>query len=173
MDLRYPIGEFDHQPYSPALKRNALQDIQFLPGLLESAIENLDEYQLNTPYRDGGWTVKQLVHHVADSHINAYMRFKLALTESTPTIKPYDEKLWANLKDVENVPVNISITLLYTLHTRWHAAILHLTDEEWKRSIYHPEHKKEFSLWHLLDMYAWHGKHHVAHITSLIERKGW
>lgn len=174
MDLRYPIGEYEPQPFSPALKRAWLQDIQFLPGLLEQAIENLDEHQLNTPYRDGGWTVKQVVHHVADSHMNAYVRFKLGLTEATPTIKPYDEKLWAELKDVEVVPVNISITLLYTLHTRWHAALLQLDDASWtKRAVFHPEHKKELTLWHLLGMYAWHGRHHVAHITGLRERKGW
>lgn len=174
MDLRFPIGEYEPQPFSPALKRAWLQDIQFLPGLIEQAIENLDEHQLNTPYRDGGWTVKQVVHHVADSHMNAYVRFKLGLTEATPTIKPYDEKLWAEMKDVEVVPVNISITLLYTLHTRWHAALLHLDDATWKqRAVFHPEHKKELTLWHLLGMYAWHGRHHVAHITGLRERKGW
>lgn len=173
MDLRYPIGKYEPQPFSSTQKRLWLQDIQFLPGLVENAIENLDEPQLNTPYRDGGWTVKQVVHHVADSHINAYIRFKLGLTEDNPTIKPYDEARWAELKDVQSVPINMSITLLYTLHTRWHAAILHLTDQEWQRTVIHPEHKKEMSLWHLLGMYAWHGKHHVAHITSLRERKKW
>ncbi|QEC44943.1 YfiT family bacillithiol transferase [Pseudobacter ginsenosidimutans] len=173
MDLRYPIGKYETQPFSSNQKRLWLQDIQFLPGLLETAIENLDEAQLNTPYRDGGWTVKQVVHHVADSHMNAYVRFKLGLTEDNPTIKPYDEARWAELKDVQAVPINMSITLLYTLHTRWHAAILHLTDQEWQRTVFHPEHKKEMSLWLLLGMYAWHGKHHVAHITSLRERKRW
>ncbi|HVK46517.1 MAG TPA: DinB family protein, partial [Pseudobacter sp.] len=112
-------------------------------------------------------------HHVADSHMNAYIRFKLGLTEDNPTIKPYDEARWAELKDVQSVPINMSITLLYTLHTRWHAAILHLTDQEWQRTVLHPEHKKEMTLWHLLGMYAWHGKHHAAHITSLRERKRW
>lgn len=173
MDLRYPIGKYEPQPFSSAQKRLWLQDIQFLPGLIENAIENLDEPQLNTPYRDGGWTVKQVVHHVADSHMNAYIRFKLGLTEDNPTIKPYDEARWAELKDVQSVPINMSITLLYTLHTRWHAAILHLTDQEWQRTVIHPEHRKEMSLWHLLGMYAWHGKHHAAHITSLRERKKW
>ncbi|MGN6419246.1 MAG: YfiT family bacillithiol transferase [Pseudobacter sp.] len=173
MDLRYPIGKYEPQPFSSAQKRLWLQDIQFLPGLIENAIENLDEPQLNTPYRDGGWTVKQVVHHVADSHMNAYIRFKLGLTEDKPTIKPYDEARWAELKDVQSVPINMSITLLYTLHTRWHAAILHLTDQDWQRTVIHPEHNKEMSLWHLLGMYAWHGKHHAAHITSLRERKKW
>lgn len=173
MDLRYPIGKYEPQPFSDKQKRAWLQDIQFLPGLMEQAIENLDERQFDTPYRDGGWTVKQVVHHVPDSHMNAYTRFKLGLTEDNPVIKPYDEVQWAELRDVSVVPVNISITLLYALHTRWHAAIRDLTDEQWKKTVFHPEHKKEITLWHLLGMYAWHGKHHVAHITSLRERKGW
>ena len=173
MDLRFPIGKYEPQPFSDKQKRAWLQDIQFLPGLMEQAIENLDERQFDTPYRDGGWTIKQVVHHVPDSHMNAYTRFKLGLTEDNPSIKPYDEGQWAELRDVSVVPVNISITLLYALHTRWHAAIRDLTDEQWKRTVFHPEHKKEMTLWHLLGMYAWHGKHHVAHITSLRERKGW
>ncbi len=173
MDLRYPIGQYEPQPFSSTTKRSWLQDIQFLPGLLEEAIENLDERQLNTPYRDGGWTVKQVVHHVADSHLNAYTRFKLGLTEERPVIKPYDEARWAELADVSTIPINISITLLYTLHTRWHAAILHLTDEQWKRTVFHPESQKEMTLWYLLGNYAWHGKHHVAHIISLRERMNW
>jgi uncharacterized damage-inducible protein DinB len=137
------------------------------------AIENMDEKQLNTPYREGGWTVKQLVHHVADSHMNAYIRFKLGLTEDNPTIKPYDEALWANLADVSAVPINISITLLYALHTRWHSALLNLPNDKWNRTVFHPEAKKEMTLWYLLGSYAWHGKHHVAHVTSLKERMGW
>lgn len=173
MDLRYPIGKYETQPFSDRQKREWLQDIQFLPGLMEQAIENLDEKQFDTPYRDGGWTIKQVVHHVADSHINAYTRCKLAITEDKPIIKPYEEKLWADLKDVSTVPVNISITLLYTLHTRWYAAIRDLTNDQWKRTVIHPEGNKELSLWYLLGSYAWHGKHHVAHITSLRERKGW
>jgi len=173
MDLRYPIGKYEPKPFSDRQKREWLQDIQFLPGLVEQAIENLDERQFDTPYRDGGWTIKQVVHHLPDSHMNAYTRFKLGLTEDKPVIKTYDEVLWANQRDVAVVPVNISITLLYALHTRWHAAIRDLTDEQWKRIIFHPAQNKEITLWHLLGMYAWHGKHHVAHITTLRERKGW
>lgn len=173
MDLRYPIGKYEPQPFSDRQKREWLQDIQFLPGLIEAAIENLDEQQLNTPYRDGGWNVRQVVHHVADSHINAYTRFKLCLTEDNPTIKPYDENAWAKLADVDAVPINISITLLYTLHTRMHSTIRDTTNEQWNRTVFHPESKKTMSLWFLLGMYAWHGKHHTAHITSLRERKGW
>jgi len=173
MDLRYPTGKYEPQPFSDRQKREWLQDIQFLPGLLETAIENLDEKQLNTPYRDGGWNVKQVVHHVADSHMNAYIRFKLGLTETNPVIKPYEEALWADLADVKAVPINISITLLYALHTRWHSAMLNLPAEAWNRTVFHPESKKEMSLYYLLGMYSWHGRHHVAHITSLRERKGW
>jgi hypothetical protein len=173
MDLRFPIGKYEPQPFSDRQKREWLQEIQFLPGLLETAIENLDEKQLNTPYRDGGWNTIQVVHHVADSHMNAYIRFKLGLTETNPTIKPYEEALWADLADVKAVPINISITLLYALHTRWHSALLNLPAEAWNRTVFHPESKKEMSLYYLLGMYAWHGRHHVAHITSLRERKGW
>lgn len=173
MDLRYPIGKYEPQPFSDRQKRAWLQDIQFLPGLMEQAIENLDEKQLNTPYRDGGWTLKQVVHHVADSHINAYIRFKLGLTEDNPTIKPYEEGLWADLHDVQHVPINISITLLYTLHTRWHAALLPLEKAQWDRTVFHPGSKQKMTLWYLLGSYAWHGRHHVEHITSLKERKNW
>ena len=173
-DPRYPIGKYEPQSFSTEQKRKWLQDIQFLPALLEAAIENLDEHQLNQPYREGGWTIKQLVHHVADSHMNAYVRFKLALTEDKPTIKPYDEKRWAELDDVNRVPVNISITLLYTLHSRWHAALLLLEDEKWEKcAVIHPQHGREMSLWFLLGMYAWHGKHHVAHISALKDKMGW
>jgi hypothetical protein len=173
MDLRYPIGKYEPQPFSDRQKREWLQDIQFLPGLIEQAIENLDEKQLDTPYRDGGWTVRQVVHHVADSHINAYTRMKLGLTEDKPVIKPYEEGLWAELDDVKAVPINISITLLYTLHTRWHATIRDLSAETWKRTVVHPAAQKELSLWFLLGSYSWHGRHHVAHITSLRDRKKW
>ncbi len=173
IDLRYPIGKYETKPFSQQQKEEWLYDIKFLPQLLENAIVNLDESQLLTPYRDGGWTLQQLVHHVADSHMNAYCRFKLGLTEDNAAIRPYEQALWADLNDVANVPVNISITLLYALHTRWYAAISDLTLEQWERTVFHPEHKKEMTLWYLLGMYAWHGKHHVAHITGLRERNNW
>ncbi|MBN9383663.1 MAG: putative metal-dependent hydrolase [Chitinophagaceae bacterium] len=172
-DLRYPIGKYEPQPFSEKLKEEWLNDIKFLPQLLENAIVNLDESQLQTPYRAGGWTVQQVAHHVADSHMNGYIRCKLALTEDNPTIRPYEEKLWANLNDVQQVPVNISITLLYALHTRWHAALSDLTIHDWQRKLFHPEANKEMTVWYLLGNYAWHGKHHVAHITSLRERNDW
>ena len=173
IDLRYPIGQFHPHPFSEKQKDEWLYDIKFLPQMLESSIVNLDEAQLLTPYREGGWTIQQVVHHVADSHMNAYCRFKLGLTEENPTIRPYEEQLWAELNDVHHTPVNISITLLYALHTRWYSALSDLDLEQWERTIYHPGSKKQMTLWHLLGMYAWHGKHHVAHINNLRERNDW
>lgn len=173
-DFRYPIGEYETKPFSVLQKVEWLADIKFLPLQLENAILNLDEKQMQTPYREGGWTLNQVVHHVADSHMNAYIRFKLALTEENPTIKTYEEKLWAELNDVHKLPVNISLTLLHALHTRWHEALKYVTDDEWNnRTAYHPGLKKTIRLWYLLGMYAWHGKHHAAHITSLRERMKW
>jgi DinB superfamily len=172
-DLRYPIGKYITQPFSEKLLGEWLIDIKNLPQHLENAILNLDEAQLNTTYRDDGWTVKQVVHHVADSHMNAYIRFKLGLTEINPTIRPYDEVAWAEMIDTKNLPVNISLTLLYALHSRWYEILKNLSETDLSRTIFHPEHKKEMTLWYLLGMYAWHSRHHVAHITSLRERKGW
>lgn len=173
MDPRYPIGEYEPKPFSEKQKDEWLNEIKFLPQNLEYAILNLDEQQLDTPYREGGWKVRQLIHHVADSHLNAFCRFRLGLTEESPTIKPYDEKKWAELNDVETVPINVSLTLLHALHRRLYATIKDLKDEDWTRTVIHPEHKKSFTLWYLLGSYAWHGRHHVAHITTLRELKGW
>ena len=172
-DLRYPIGRYEARPFSTPQKEEWLNDIKFLPQLLENAVVNLDEAQLKTPYRDGGWTVHQLVHHVADSHMNAYCRFKLGLTEDKPTIRPYNQEAWAQLSDSAKIPINISLTLLYALHTRWYSLLSDLELKDWERTVFHPEHQKELTLWFLLGMYAWHGKHHVAHITSLRERNKW
>ena len=145
-DPRFPIGKFEPQPFSTEQKDKWLRDIKFLPTDLEMDIENLDELHLDTPYRDGGWTVKQLVHHIADSHMNAYIRFKLGLTENNPTIKPYEEKDWAVLDDVYNVPINVSITLLHALHQRWYAVLENLDEAHWNRTVYHPQHKKDLTL---------------------------
>ncbi|MEO6489012.1 MAG: YfiT family bacillithiol transferase [Ferruginibacter sp.] len=171
--LKYPLGKYIEQPYSEKQVQEWLIDINTLPQHIEHAIINLDEAQLDTPYRDGGWTVKQVVHHVADSHMNAYIRFKLGLTEDQPTIKPYQEALWAEMIDTIKIPINVSITLLYALHKRWYEILINIREEEWNRTVYHPEHKKEMTLWYLLGMYAWHSRHHVAHIMGLRERKGW
>jgi len=172
-DLRYPIGKYMPQPYSDELKQEWLANIKFLPNAIENAVQNLDEQQLQAPYREGGWTIHQLVHHVADSHMNAYLRFKQGYVEDNPTIKPYDEKIWANLTDVKNLPINISITLLFALHQRWYEFLSHFTEKDWQRTLFHPEHQKQFTLWHFLGMYAWHCRHHVAHITAVRERMKW
>jgi hypothetical protein len=172
-DLRYPIGEYEPQQFGEVIKNQWIADIKFLPQAIENAIINLDEHQLQTPYREGGWTVHQLVHHLADSHMHAYCRFKLGYTEDNPVICPYDENLWVNTSDVHNLPFNISITLLHSLHQRWHEFLIHLSEADWQKTIFHPQHNKQFTLWHLLGTYAWHSRHHVAHITSLRERMGW
>ncbi len=171
--LKYPVGKYQVQPFSEKQLQEWLTDIKNLPQHLENAVLNLDAAQLDTPYREEGWMVKQVVHHVADSHMNAYTRFKLGLTEDTPTIRPYNEVAWAELKDSLEMPVNISLTLLHALHSRWHYVLKDLTQEQLNKTVFHPEHKKEFTLWDLLGMYAWHGRHHVAHITSLRERMKW
>ena len=159
--------------YSEKQLRDWINDIRYLPSLLELAVNNLDEAQLQTPYRPDGWTSQQVVHHVADSHMNAFIRFKLGLTEDNPSIKPYDEVMWAELSDTKIVPINVSLTLLHALHTRWVAVLENIKEEEWSRTLFHTEHKREMSLWYVIGIYAWHGKHHTAHITSLRERNGW
>jgi hypothetical protein len=172
-ELKYPIGKYIEQPFSEALLKEWLLDIEVLPKALEYAIINLDAAQLEEPYRPGGWNSRQVVHHVADSHMNAYIRFKLGYTENNPDIKPYEEGEWAVLSDVKEIPINVSITLLYALHARWHNFLKSLQREDWDRTVFHPEHKKTMTLWYLLGNYAWHGKHHTAHINKLRERMIW
>lgn len=172
-DLRYPIGKYIVQPFSDKLWQEWVMDIKNLPQHLENAVLNLDEVQLDTPYREGGWTVKQLVHHVADSHMNAYIRFKLGLTEDNPTIKPYDEAAWAEMADTKNLPINISLTILHAVHARWNEVLKSMGRTDLDRTVFHPEHKKQLTLWELLGMYAWHSRHHTAHVTSLRERMKW
>lgn len=172
MDHRFPIGKYEPKPFSEEQREKWLTDILFLPRQLEMAILNLDERQLETPYREDGWTLRQVIHHVADSHMNAFIRSKLALTENNPTIKPYEEALWAEQSDYK-LAVNISLTLLHALHNRWYDLLKHVKAEEWERTVVHPQHQKQMTLWFLLGMYAWHGHHHTAHITSLRERMGW
>jgi hypothetical protein len=172
-ELKYPIGKYIEQPFSAALLKEWLLDIEVLPKALEYAIINLDAAQLEEPYRPGGWNSRQVVHHVADSHMNAYIRFKLGYTEDNPSIKPYEEGEWAVLSDVKEIPINVSITLLYAVHARWHNFLKSIKEDEWQRTVFHPEHKKTMTLWYLLGNYAWHGKHHTAHINKLRERMGW
>lgn len=172
-EWKYPIGRYETKPYSEEQRKQWIADIEFLPNAIEAALTNLDQSQLDTPYREEGWTVQQLVHHVADSHMNAYIRFKLGLTEDNPTIKPYEEQLWVVLADTAATPVNVSVTLLYALHNRWTALLKTLQEADYNRSVVHPEHGREMSLWYLLGMYAWHSRHHTSHITHLREYKGW
>ena len=172
-DLRYPIGKYEPQPFSEKQLKDWIIDIRYLPQHLENAVLNLDAHQFNTPYRPEGWTVRQLVHHVADSHMNALIRFKLGLTEDNPTIKPYLENEWAKLADIDIVPINVSITLLHALHQRWVALLENISTDDWNRTLVHPEHGQQMSLWFLLGLYAWHSRHHTAHITALRERMGW
>ena len=172
-DPRYPIGKYEAQPFSESQKKKWIVDIQFLPNELEQAIENLDEAQLHTPYRDGGWTVHQLVHHIADSHMNSFIRFKLALTEDNPTIKPYDENAWSEMADVQKEPINVSITLIYALHKRWLTLLQNMSDTDFEKTLFNPQRRGQLTLWEMLGIYAWHGKHHVAHIKTLKENKGW
>lgn len=172
--LRYPIGNFSFNAIAEAKEINRhISDIENLPAQMRKAVEGLSETQLCTTYRDGGWTLKQVVHHVADSHINAYVRIKLALTESRPTIKPYEESKWADLDDAKNMPVETSLSLLESLHARWAHMLKHLSSEDFVKTVFHPESKRDMSVNFLIQLYAWHGRHHTAHITSLRERKGW
>jgi hypothetical protein len=143
------------------------------PAELRAAVEGLSAKQLDTPYRPDGWTVRQVVHHVPDSHLNAYIRFKLGLTEETPTIKPYDEALWAKLPDSRDTPVETSLSLLATLHDRWVRLLRAMEPADFTRQINHPEWEKPLSLDAVLALYAWHGPHHTAHVTGLRQRMGW
>lgn len=172
-DLRYPIGKFNYAgPPSREQSEGFIDDIAQTPANLKSAVQGLSSVQLETRYRPGGWTLRQVVHHVPDSHMNSYVRFKLALTEDEPSIKPYAEDLWAELGDTKTTPIETSLMLLESLHARWVALLRSLTPEEWKRNFRHPE-LGPMSLEKTLALYAWHGRHHVAHIRKLREREGW
>jgi hypothetical protein len=172
-DPRYPIGKFTYDaPPTEDQKQKYLAEIEHAPANLRAAVKGLTDHQLDTPYRPEGWTIRQVAHHVPDSHLNAYIRFKLALTEDEPTIKPYAEDRWALLADTQTTPVEVSLTLLDSLHARWIRLLRSLQPEDWKRTFRHPQ-LGEVSLEKNLALYAWHGRHHVAHITSLRERNGW
>ncbi len=172
-DLRYPIGKLrlpDH--LDSASRRQAIDVIAGTPDRLKAAVAGWDDARLDTPYRPGGWTVRQLVHHVADSHVNAYVRFKLALTEAAPAIKGYDEGAWTELEDTRQVPITVSLAMLEALHTRWVGLLRAMTEAQYARTLVHPENGVR-SLDQMLAMYAWHGQHHIAHVTRLAERAGW
>jgi uncharacterized damage-inducible protein DinB len=172
-NLRYPIGRFSPPASSVAGIRTAhIQTVRLLPERLRTAVAGLTDAQLDTPYREGGWTVRQVVHHIADSHANAYIRCKLALTEDWPVVKTYDEAAWANLADSRLLPVDVSLSLIAALHYRWAALLESLSDEDFQKGYEHPEYGRS-NLARALAMYDWHSRHHTAHITSLRARQGW
>jgi uncharacterized damage-inducible protein DinB len=172
-DLRYPIGKAEMAPdLTPERRRELIDRIERAPERLRQAVAGLDAGQLDTPYRPGGWTVRQVAHHVPDSHLNAYLRCKWALTEDEPAIKTYDEALWAELPDSRVVPVEVSLALLDSLHQRWVGLLRAMSAADFRRTLRHPEHGA-LTLDQILGLYAWHGDHHVAHVASLRERMGW
>ena len=172
-DPRYPIGKFTFDgPPDEQQRQKQIKDIEQTPAALRAAVQGLSPQQIATPYRDGGWTVRQVVHHVPESHMNAYIRFKLALTEEQPTVKTYNEKLWAELEDSRLAAPEISLRLLDSLHERWTLVLRSLKPEDFTRTLTHPEFGL-MSLDAVLQLYEWHGRHHIAHITSLRQRMGW
>ena len=173
--LRYPTGPFQRpsRPLDDARRREMIDAIARTPSEIRTAIRGLSDAQLDTPYRPLGWTVRQVVHHVPDSHMNAFIRFKLALTEDTPTIKPYDEAAWANLSDARDTPIETSLTLLTSLHERWVGLLRSMAPNDYQRKLNHPDWDAPLSLDAMLALYAWHGPHHTAHITSLRQRMSW
>ena len=173
MDPRYPIGNFEMPTQvTPVRRAQAMDEIAALPVKMRAAVNGLDDAQLDTPYRSGGWTVRQVVHHVPDSHLNAYVRLKLALTEEKPTIKPYDEDAWSKLADSKSTPIEVSLSLLTAVHDRFDRIWRSLKPEQFARQLVHPESGERTVDW-LLFLYEWHGKHHTAHITELRKQKGW
>jgi uncharacterized damage-inducible protein DinB len=170
MDLRYPIGKFEMgQQITEEKRQKWIEKISEAPARLREAVQGLTEEQLDTPYRPGGWTVRQVVHHLADSHMTSFIRFKLALTEEEPLIKPYDEAKWAELEDSRGVTPELSLSLLDVLHQRWVILLSSMSDSDYQRAFRHPE-IGTVTLEKVLGLYAWHGLHHIAHITSLSER---
>jgi uncharacterized damage-inducible protein DinB len=172
-DPRFPIGKFTYDgPPTEDQKKAFLDDIAQAPANLRAAVEGLSNAQFDTPYRESGWTVRQVVHHLPDSHMNSYVRFKLALTEDEPTVKSYAEDRWAELVDSKTTPIEVSLTLFESLHDRWVRLLRSLSAEDWKKTFRHPA-LGSMTLEKNLALYAWHGKHHMAHITELRKREGW
>ena len=173
-DPRYPVGPFQRRDeLSEDERYSMLGDIAATPARLRAAVAGLSDAQLDTPYREGGWTLRQVVHHLPDSHLNAYCRLKLALTEEQPVIRPYDEAMWAQLPDSRDTPVEVSLTLLESLHARWMTLFRSMKPEDFRRTFKHPEHAGTPTLDWLVALYSWHGRHHVGHITATRERLGW
>jgi len=172
--LRFPIGKYQKPAQiTPEILATYITDIESFPSRLKSEVEHLSNTQLDTRYRPEGWTIRQVVHHCADSHANALIRFKLAMTEDTPTIRPYYEDRWAELADSKTMPVEPSLQLLEGLHIRWTVILKSLNEKDLQKTFIHPEHGKSFKLDENTGIYAWHCNHHLAHITTLKERKGW
>jgi uncharacterized damage-inducible protein DinB len=169
--LRYPIGRFQPSAPLPGARAEQIDSLRQLPERLRAAVKGLNDAQLDTPYRDGGWTVRQLIHHIADSHMNSYVRFKLALTEDWPIIKPYDEAAWARLRD-SSQPIPPSLELIAALHARWVTLLETMTEDDFLRGFNHPERGRQ-NLAAALALYDWHSRHHTAHITGLRTRQGW
>jgi hypothetical protein len=174
-ELRYPIGRMPvpDAALTPEQRERNIESIESLPRRLRAAVAGFTPAQWQTPYRPGGWTVHQLIHHIPDSHVNAYTRFKLALTEDEPTIKPYDQAAWAELADVAATPPEVSLDLLEALHRRWVALLRSLPEAAFERTVRHPEHGRSFTVDQMLVQYGWHSEHHLAHINGLRAREGW
>jgi uncharacterized damage-inducible protein DinB len=173
-DLRYPIGKFQAASEINADDRAVhIATLRDLPLAMQYAVNNLDDDKLDTPYREGGWTIRQVIHHVADSHVNSYIRFKLALTEENPTIRPYKEERWAELPEARSASPEVSLHLIAAIHARWVLALENMQEEDWSRTFFHPESQKSYRLDIALSLYAWHSNHHLAHITHLRQRMKW
>src|SRR5215831_841772 len=174
MDLRYPVGQFEWpKTVSREEREQHIGEIAAAPARFRAAVQGFDDHQLDTPYRDGGWTVRQVVHHFADSHMNAYVQFRLAITEEGPTVKPYDEAKWAELIDARTMPVEVSLRLIESLHERWVTLLRSCSDADFARILHHPEYAGTVRLDTYLAQYGWHCRHHAAHITGLRGRMGW
>ncbi len=172
-DLRYPVGKWETKgPFTNAQRHTMITSVGEMPAKLRAAVAGLNDNQLSTPYRPSGWTLRQVVHHVADSHMNAYVRFRLGITEAEPVVKPYDEKTWAELFDARTAPVEISLGLVEGVHKRWVMLLETVREIDFNRNVRHPEHGT-MSLDDVLALYEWHGRHHVGHITALRQRAGW
>ncbi len=172
--LRYPIGKYT-APENITKDQISIwiDEINAFPARLRATVSGLNDLQLDTPYRDGGWTLRQVVHHIADSHMNAYIRYKLAMTEQNPVIRPYDEKKWAECEEAKTADPGISLTLIETVHKRWVLFLRSLKYEDFERTYIHPEHNKVFSLKNVTGMYVWHGEHHLHHILQTIQQNNW
>ena len=173
MDLRYPIGKYQRpEVITPEDRRGWIEDVARAPGELRAVVARLTPAQLDLSYRPEGWTARQVIHHIPDSHTNAYIRFKLALTESTPTIKPYREELWAELADSRVRPIDVSLRLLEAVHERWLVVLRNMSDADFRRGFLHPEHGRVLPLEEVLALYSWHGRHHTAHVRLVADGRG-